>query len=106
MEVCVKSSGVVVGCNSFSAGVAQVTVHGFMDAEFRMKVIKYVKMKLPKVTLMELLSSHAVQRRLRRDELPSCRSPRKAEWRHHQLMGRCTHRFSFCLGVITIIWLN
>jgi hypothetical protein len=55
IEVCVKSSGLVVGCNSFSACDAQVTVCGFLDAELHMKVVKSLKMKPHEVTLMEFL---------------------------------------------------
>jgi hypothetical protein len=69
IEVCVKISGVVVGHNSLFAGDAHVTVCGFLDAKFHMKVVKSVKMKPPEVALLELLSICAMHRSLRQDEL-------------------------------------
>jgi hypothetical protein len=100
IEVCVKFSGVVVGCNSFSTCDAQVTVRGFLDAEFHMKVVKSVMMKPSEFALLELLSICVVHRRLQRNELSSCRSSRKSEWWHPQLVRQCAHHSSFYLGLL------
>jgi hypothetical protein len=102
LEVHVKFSGVVIGCISFSAGDAQVTTCSFLNVKYHMKVVKYVKMKPPEVTLLELLLICAVHGRLQRNALPAakrlggivpnfkspCRSPRKLEWCLPQLMHR------------------
>jgi hypothetical protein len=64
IEVCVKISGLVVGHNSFSTGDAQVTIRAFLDVEFHMKVVKSLKMKPPRVALLDLLSICVVHRRL------------------------------------------
>jgi hypothetical protein len=61
IEVCVKISGVVVG---------------------RMKVVKSIKMKPPKIAPLEMLLLRHVLRTLRRVELSSCKSLRKSELHH------------------------
>jgi hypothetical protein len=58
-----------------------------------MEVIKYGKMKPSEVALLELLSIHAVHRRLWQDELSSCRSLRKMEWRHPRSCAVCSSLF-------------
>jgi hypothetical protein len=56
---------VVVGCNPLSVGDPQVATRSFLYAMHRMKVVNYVKMKLPDVTLLGLLWIRAVHERLR-----------------------------------------
>jgi hypothetical protein len=76
-----------------SDGVAQVVTRNSLDAKHHMKVVKSIKMKPPKVTLLGLQSFHFVLQRLRwfalqaaqrfRGSSPSskslCRPPRKLE---------------------------
>jgi hypothetical protein len=98
-EVCVKISGVIVGRNS-SAGDAHVSVRGFLDTEFLMKVVNSIKMKPSEVALRDLLSIRAVHRRLGRDELSSCKSSRKLEWHCPSscagMLIALLHAFAFC----------
>jgi hypothetical protein len=100
IEVCVKISGVVIGHNSFTAGDAQVSIRDLLAVESRMMVVKSVKMKPPEVAPLEMLSIRDVHMRLRRVELSSCRSSRKSEWRHPQLVRQRARRSSSYLGFL------
>jgi hypothetical protein len=52
-------------------GDAQVTACSFLNADYRMKVVKSIKMKPYEVVLLELLSIHIVHRSLWQDALSS-----------------------------------
>jgi hypothetical protein len=97
--VCVKINGVVVGRNS-SAGDSQVVVHGFLDAESHMKVVKFVNMKPPEVAPLEMSLIHVMHWRLWWLELSSCRLMRKSLWHRPQLVSQHAHHSSPYLGFL------